>query len=145
MTDFGLSGKIGKRRKQGGTPIYANERIFNGDQYGIDEYSYLRLHLYLCLDWEDFIQLNCFPIEDDAILKIIQNGIKSFDLINEILKELKYGKNAGFYNLSSCSKVKISRQDLISSGIPADWFLDSLPLGHRDTIQSEYFKLQNIK
>lgn len=110
-------------------------------------YSYYRLHLYLALDWEDFIQLNCFPIEDDATLKIIRNGIRSFDIIKDILKELKYGNPSSIYfrDLSSSSKVKISRQDLISSGIPSDWFLDSLPLGHRDTIQSEHFKLQNIK
>ena len=89
--------------------------------------------------------IGLFPIEDKRTLKFIQNGIRSFDIIKEILKELKYGINTTFDDLSSCSKVKISRQDLISSGIPADWFLDSLPLGHRDTIQSEYFKLQNIK
>ena len=93
--------------------------------------------------------LACFPIENKTTRKIIRNGIRSFDIIKEILKGLKYGNETdyktNFEDLSSYSKVKISRQDLISSGIPSDWFLDSLPLGHRDTIQSEHFKLQNIK
>ena len=89
--------------------------------------------------------MNCYPIEDKATLKIIRDGIKKFDIIKKILKDLKFGNIGGRKDLSKCKQVMISRQDLISSGVPSDWFLDSLPPGHRDTIQSENFKLQNIK
>ena len=151
MTDFGLSAVIGHEPKKGGTPIYSNERVFMGlgQKNGIDFYAYNRLQLYLCLEWKDFIQLCCFPIENKTTRKIIRNGIRSFDIIKEILKGLKYGNETSyktnFDDLSSYSKVKISRHDLISSGIPADWFIDSLPFGPQDAIQLENFGLQNLK
>ena len=146
MSDFGLSGNYDESKKRGGTPLYANLRVFGGNQRFLDEFSYWRLMMFLCLSPTDFIQLTCFPIEDDQLLESIQKAIKSFDILKEILDGLEhYGYNEDIYDLSEYSKVKISRDDLINAGIDRTWFIDSLPIGHKDTIQSENFKVQNIQ
>ena len=146
LTDFGLAGDRLNKTKIGGTPVYASEMVFGGDQMHADYYSYGRLLLFLALEKnEDFIQLCFLPIEDKTLLKTIRNAIRSFDIIKQILdKYLKYGNKNSYTDLSKCSKVKISRNDLINSGVPSTWFLDSLLVG-RDTIQSQNFNCQNLK
>ena len=100
--------------------------------------------LFLILDYKDFIQLCFMPIEDQTMLKTVRNGVRSFEIIQYILKRLTYGYKDTFKDLSKCPQVQIRRSDLINSGIPNEWFLDSLPVG-RDTIQSQNFNCQNLR
>ena len=144
--DFGLSGKFNNTKKKGGTPIYASNKVFGGYQQELDFYSYGRLILFLILDWSDFIQLSFMPIEDEQMLETIQNGVKSFPIIQEILEDyLEYDKYGDFEDMSKYPKVLVTRSDLISAGVPNNWCIDSLPIGHRDTIQSQNFNIQNLK
>ena len=52
-------------------------------------------------------------------------------------------------DLSTCSKVLITRSDLISAGVPRDWFIDfthdiyNMPVV--DTVQEENFNLRYKK
>ena len=134
-------------KKRGGTPLYANLAVFGGYQGDLDSFSYDRLMMFLCLSPADFIQLTCFPIEDEKLLESIRNALKSFEILKEILEGLE-NYNTGFIkfdDMSKYSKVKISRNDLINAGIDRNWFIDSLPVGHKDTLQSENFKVQDIK
>ena len=102
--------------------------------------------MFLILDPSDFIQLCCFPIEDEQLLQTIRNALNSFDVLKPILGTLKhYSSDLAFSDMSHYSKVKITRLDLIEAGIPENWFIDSLPVGHKDTLQSENFKCQNIQ
>ena len=101
--------------------------------------------MFLCLSQADFIQLTCFPIEDEQQLKSIRKALKSFDILKKILENLEDYSYSGFVDVSKYSKVKISRNDLITAGINRNWFIDSLPVGHKDTLQSENFKVQDIK
>lgn len=139
-----MAGNATKSEKKGGTPIYASENAFGGRQVEVDKFAYGRIHLFLALDWSDFIQLSFMPIEDDQMLKTVRNGIRSFEIIKKILKYLKTGYKSAIYDMSKFSKVKITRSDLISSGIPDKWFMDSLDCG-RDTIQTENFHCRNLK
>ena len=146
MCDFGLSGDATNSTRNGGTPLYASINVFRGRSSILDEFSYYRLMLFLCLSPPDFIQLTCFPIEDEKQLKTIRKAIKSFDVLKTILERLDdYSNDKDFANLSKHSKVKISRTDLITAGIDQTWFIDSFPVGHTNTIQSENFKVQNIQ
>ena len=145
MTDFGLSGTK-KSKKKGGTPLYGGPGVFGGYQAALDSFSYWRLMMFMCLSPPDFIQLTCFPIEDEQVLGEIRNGIKSFAILKYILKQFeKYGTRQRFDDMSQYSKVKISRNDLITAGIDQNWFIDSLPVGHEDTLQLENFNCQEIK
>ena len=101
--------------------------------------------LFLCLSPADFIQLTCFPIEDELLLESIRTAINSFDILKKILKGLNDYKGGSLVDLSKYSKVKISRNDLINAGIDRNWFIDSLPVGHKDTLQSENFRVQDIR
>ena len=132
-------------KKRGGTPLYASYTVFGGDQGGLDSFSYYRLMMFLCLSPADFIQLTCFPIEDEQQFQSIRNALESFDILKKVLKGLRDYTGLGFDDVSKCSKVRISRNDLINAGIDRNWFIDSLPVGHKDTLQSENFKVQNIK
>ena len=123
--------------------MYASENAFGGEQYQVDLFAYGRICLFLALDWSDFIQLSFMPIEDDQMLKTIRNGIQSFEIIKKILKCLKTGSKK-YSDMSKVAKVKISRSDLISSGIPSKWFMDSLDCD-RDTIQTENFHCQSLQ
>ena len=119
--------------------MYASENVFGGNQLQVDLFAYGRIHLFLALDWSDFI-------EDDQMLETVRNGIKSFEIIKKILECLKTG-NKGYIEdmeMSKLSKVKITRSDLISSGIPSNWFMDSLNCD-RDTIQTENFHCQSLQ
>ena len=126
--------------------MYASENAFGGEQYQVDLFAYGRICLFLALDWSDFIQLSFMPIEDDQLLQTVRNGIRSFEIIKKILKSLKTGYKGSLSNMdmSKLKKVKITRSDLISSGIPSNWFMDSLDCD-QDTIQSENFNCQNLK
>ena len=125
--------------------MYASENAFGGRQWQVDHFAYGRICLFLALDWSDFIQLSFMPIEDDKMLRIVRNGIQSFEIIKEILKCLKTGdKFSSLPDMSELSKVKITRSDLISSGIPSNWFMDSLDCD-RDTIQTENFHCQSLQ
>ena len=84
------------------------------------------------------------PIEDQTMLNTIRRGVRSFRIIQKILEMFKYGDKYYIGDLSKCSQVQITRSDLINSGIPNEWFLDSLPTG-RDTIQSQNFNCQNLR
>ena len=146
LSDFGLSGNRSKSDKRGGTPLYASSLVFGGDQKDLDKFSYNRLLLFLCLSPADFIQLTCFPIDDEQQLESIRIAIRSFDILKRILEGLeKYEGDINFNDVSKWSKVKISRNDLINAGIDRNWFIDSLPVGHKDTLQSENFKVQDIQ
>ena len=123
--------------------MYASENAFGGEQWKMDYFAYGRICLFLALDWSDFIQLSFMPIEDDQMLETVRNGIQSFEIIKIILKCLKTGYKA-WYDMSELSKVKITRSDLISSGIPSNWFMDSLDCD-RDTIQTENFHCQSLQ
>ncbi len=123
--------------------MYASENVFGGEQWQVDYFAYGRIHLFLALDWSDFIQLSFMPIEDDQMLQTVRNGIQSFEIIKKILKCLKTGIK-DYIDMSKLSKLKIIRSDLISSGIPSNWFMDSLD-SDRDTIQSENFNCKNLK
>ena len=86
------------------------------------------------------------PTEDQNTLETIQNGVKSFPIIRKILDEYLIYSTAGIYkDMSKYQKVFITRSDLIGAGIPQTWFIDNLPIGHRDTIQSQNFNVQNLK
>ena len=126
--------------------MYASENVFGGNQYEVDFFAYGRIHLFLALDWSDFIQLSFMPIEDDQMLETVRNGIQSFKIIKKILKSLKTGDKGIIrdMDMSKLSKVKITRSDLISSGIPSNWFMDSLDCD-RDTIQTENFHCQSLQ
>ena len=124
--------------------MYASENVFGGEQIQVDKFAYGRIHLFLALDWSDFFQLSFMPIEDDQMLKTVRNGIRSFEIIKQILKSLKTGYKGDIEDMSELSKVKITRSDLISSGIPDNWFMDSLDCG-RDTIQSDNFHCQSLQ
>ena len=126
--------------------MYASENVFGGHQWDVDSFAYGRIHLFLALDYPDFIQLSFMPIEDDQMLKTVRNGIKSFKIIKKILKHLKTGDKGKIehMDMSKLSKVKISRSDLIASGIPSNWFMDSLDCD-RDTIQTENFHCQSLQ
>ena len=144
--DFGLSGDRGNDSKKGGTPIYASNKVFGGEQYNLDCYSYGRLILFLILDWSDFIQLSFMPIENQQMLETIQNGVKSFQIIQKILGEyLGYDKYGSFEDMSKYPKVLITRSDLIGAGVPQTWFIDNHSIRHRDTIQCENFNVRNLK
>ena len=144
--DFGLSGRTDNKAKKGGTPIYSSNKVFGGYQTDMDGYSYGRLILFLILDWSDFIQLSFMPIEDQNTLNIIQNAVKSFQIIQEILEDyLNYNNYGIFEDMSKYPKVLITRSDLIGAGVPKTWFIDNLPIGHRDTIQSQNFHVQSLK
>ena len=144
--DFGLSGLKDQNAKKGGTPIYASNHVFGGYNAYLDQYSYGRLILFLILDWADFIQLSFMPIEDQYALRRIQKSVKSFKIIEKVLdKYLTYDDHGYSEDMSKYPKILISRSDLIGSGIDQNWFIDNLPIGHRDTIQSENFNLQNLK
>ena len=145
ISDFGLSGNWEESKKRGGTPLYASFQAFGGYQTDLDEFSYSRLMLFLCLSPADFIQLTCFPIEDELLLESIRTAINSFDILKKILKGLNDYKGGSLVDLSKYSKVKISRNDLINAGIDRNWFIDSLPVGHKDTLQSENFRVQDIR
>ena len=149
MSDFGLSGEQTKgteSKKIGGTPLYANFAVFGVSSNYLDSFSYYRLMLFLCLSPPDFIQLTCFPIEGEQLLETIRKAIKSIDIVEKILEGLEdYNSGGLFADLSEYSKVKISREDLINAGINRNWFIDSLPVGHTDTLQSENFKVQDIQ
>ena len=100
--------------------------------------------LFLVLDYKDFIQLCFMPIENQTMLNNVRSGVRSFEIIPKILKMLKYGDKVLFEDLSKCFQIQITRSHLINSGIPKDWFLDSLPVG-RDTIQSQNFHCQSLR
>ena len=123
--------------------MYASENVFGGFQYYVDFFAYGRIALFLALDWPDFIQLS-LPIEDDQMLQTVRNGIQSFEIINKILECLKTGMKGVIQDMSKLSKVKITRSDLISSGIPNDWFMDS-PDCDWNTVQCENFNCQNLQ
>ena len=144
LTDFGLAGDVMMSKRRGGTPMYASENAFGGDQRYMDFFAYGRIHLFLALDWSDFIQLSFMPIEDDQMLETVRNGIQSFKIIKNILKCLKTGYKDNFEDMSKLSKLKITRSDLISAGIPSNWFMDSLDCD-RDTIQTENFHCQSLQ
>ena len=102
--------------------------------------------LFLCLSPSDFIQLCCFPIENEQLLGKVRNAIESFAILEYILKQLKnYNILSVFLDLSKFPKVKISRDDLITAGIPSTWFIDSLPDGKKNTLQSQNFHCQSIR
>ena len=123
--------------------MYASENVFGGKQNRVDYFAYGRIRLFLALDWPDFIQLSFMPIEDDQMLQTVRNGIQSFKIIKKILKCLRTGsKTLG--DMSELSKLKITRSDLISAGIPSNWFMDSLDCD-RDTIQTENFHCQSLQ
>ena len=84
------------------------------------------------------------PIENQTMLNNVRSGVRSFEIIPKILKMLKYGDKVLFEDLSKCFQIQITRSHLINSGIPKDWFLDSLPVG-RDTIQSQNFHCQSLR
>ena len=58
--------------------MYASENAFGGWQGLVDFFAYGRIHLFLALDWSDFIQLSFMPIGDDQMLETVRNGIQSF-------------------------------------------------------------------
>ena len=102
--------------------------------------------MFLCLSPSDFIQLSCFPIENEKLLGKVRNAMESFAILKKILNELKsYNVFSVFADLSEYPKVKISRDDLITAGIPDKWFIDSLPGGKKNTLQSQNFHCQNIR
>ena len=111
----------------------------------MDNFAYYRLLLFLCLSPADFIQLTCFPIEHEQLLEAIRNALKSFDILEDILKQLDDYSAIAIFDVSEYSKVRITRNDLINAGIDRNWFIDSLPVGHKDTLQSENFKVQHIQ
>ena len=122
--------------------------VFGDDKLDkhLDEFSYYRLILFLCLPVPDFIQLTCFPIEDEQLLGRIRNSLESFAILKKILYELKnYNAFSVSSDLSKFPKVKISRDDLITAGIPSTWFIDSLPNGKKNTLQSQNFHCQSIR
>ena len=123
--------------------MYASENAFGGHQWQVDYFAFGRICLFLALDYPDFIQLSFMPIEDDKMLRTVRNGIKSFENIKEILECLKTG-NKHWNDMSELKKVKITRSDLISAGIPSNWFMDSLDCD-RDTIQTENFHCQSLR
>ena len=125
--------------------MYASENSFGGFQTDMDSFAYSRICLFLALDYPDFIQLSFMPIEDDKMLETVQNGIHSFEIIKKIWSCLKTGfKSLDMMDMSKLSKLKITRSDLISAGIPSNWFIDSLDC-YRDTIQSENFNCGNLR
>ena len=123
--------------------MYASENVFGGNQLRVDYYAVGRINLFLALEWSDFIQLSFMPIEDKRMLRTVRNGIRSFEIIPKILRSLRTGTKYSD-DLSKLPKVKITRSDLISAGIPSNWFIDSLDC-RRDTIQSENFNCQNLQ
>ena len=123
--------------------MYASENAFGGDQWQLDSFAYGRICLFLALDYSDFIQFSFMPIEDDQMLETVRNGIQSFEIIEKILECLKTGYK-DYEDMSKLSKLKITRYDLISSGIPSNWFMDSLDCD-RDTIQTENFHCQSLQ
>ena len=123
--------------------MYASENAFGGNQWKVDLFAYGRICLFLALDYPDFIQLSFMPIEDDQMLQTIRNGIKSFEIIKEILKSLKTGSK-NYFSMPTLSKMKITRSDLISAGIPSNWFMDSLDCD-RDTVQTENYHCQSLQ
>ena len=131
--------------------MYASENVFGGWQTDVDYFAYGRICLFLALDWSDFIQLNFMPIEDDEMLKIVRHRIRSFEIIKKVLKCLKPGPKYGpltparhHIDVSKCPKLKITRSNLNSAGIPSNWFIEPTIYGF-NTIQSENLKCQNQK
>jgi len=46
--------------------------------------------------------------------------------------------------MSLCSKVQLTRSDLIQSGISPKWFIDEIPVDQRNTVQKEIFNVTNL-
>ena len=115
--------------KKGGTPIFASPEAFGGKQFMIDDFSFGRIIVFLCLDYSDFLQLLFMPIEEEDTRNKIRNAIDTFEVFRLAKKCMKngnrYGSSDGFKNVSNLSPLLISRADLISAGIPSNWFLDS--------------------
>ena len=92
------------------------------------------------------------PIEDEKTKNKIRNVIDKFEVFRKAKKCMQNGFRDGstdeFKNLSNLSPLLISRADLISAGIPQNWFLDPNyragdPGGNE--IKNEQFNLRNLK
>ena len=94
----------------------------------IDSFLFGRIVCFLCLDYSDFLQLSFMPIEDEETRNKIKNGINQFEVLRNAKECMNPAENSGirhFYNISHLSPLLIHRADLITAGIPQDWFLNS--------------------
>ena len=89
------------------------------------------------------------PIEDEETRKKIRNAIDTFEVFRKVKECMKNGKRQNssdkFENVSKLSPLLISRADLISAGIPQNWFLDPNRKGQGNEIMDEQFNLRSLK
>ena len=119
--------------------------MFGGNQSVIDIFSFGRLVLFLALDYPDFMQILFYPIEDQTTLKTVREALDTFEIVRKAKDMLEpYSNNRDmsidlpYLGLHKCEKVIISRLDLISAGIPEDWFMDYRDIDEMDTLQLEF-------
>ena len=145
ITDFGLSGGRNDKKK-GGTPLWSAPEVFGGNQNHVDCFSLGRMGLFLSLDYPIFLQLTFYPVEDEKVLSKITTALDKFEFIKKTKKMMDHSnRNRGWsvndLDLSVCAEVLITKQDLITAGVPSNWFINVDP-NLRDSVQSENFSLR---
>ena len=86
------------------------------------------------------------PIEEEKTRKKIRNAIDKFEIFTKAKECMKNGDRSessdGFADVSNVSPLLIGRADLISAGIPQNWFLD--PNYQAGNIEKEQFNLNKL-